>query len=989
MEDPWVGISESIPKIIASINFTNIENWRKIIADYNRFPGTEGYYAATNFIFKKFREFVPNARLQPFEVVVPINHGANITIGEKTLKLYPMLPNWVAVSTTLGETGEIVYAGKGDLVELNNKKINGSIVVMDFNCKYNWLRVAALGAKAIIFLEPNDTSYSECAMKYVSLPVKILRFYICGNDAMQLKEILNTGVKVKGHIVSSQVWEKRTVYNILGIIEGKDTDKKNEIVAFWTYYDSFSVVPDFAFDKDSAGNPAAWLEIARYFSLNRPRRSMMFVAFSGHYQNLRGMAHFLEEYAFGNSTYGSQFAKNIKIAWGMDLSTETAAAIVTRGSRSPEGSNLYDLFPTFSYPLYRENIYKGNWELLFQKGDAINWNEGWAFKTGNVRLGKSSLLVMMNEIMKDKVGRDPPYLIGDGIDGINEYGDGFKTALVPLCITRLETSMFTVATGIVSFTLQSALTRREKWNIPLIKDTFNLTNLKPNVEFMTCILSIYANEVGISIYTGEKEVGSIFARSSFSDKLFNERFEDRYGMGFPKIIGRVTIWDDFVGNYVPVGNALVVIAGEGGGAFSDPVIVLTDNRGRFEALGFRGSTKAFEIWYTHTISAFVVNSTTGDIIYASDTGLYGQGAGPLFTGRVVLDQPVKITNQVVFRCSSLVFFDLIYPYRMENIPVKYSVNDAITHVSLLHYGIPTEYMKRVHWDLYFANILYREYTKPICLPFPIFVPPDTPVEIVSYVKATPAGIINNGGKGYVLKHGESKIIFTPVAISSDMSDLCSNRLNILNSKGIYSAERNIEAACNTLKDYNELIKNAFSNYRYDEFIFYSYRASYNALRSYESITAMFFDTAETALILLLLLLPAIYILERIVFQTQSFTKRLVILTSLSIIFTTLLYYIHPGFAITSNPYIMLLGILAIILFIPALLLLQSRLTHELKKERERLIGMHETTVDRLSALVISISYGINNMRKRAFRTALTLTSLIIFVSSLVLLTTVH
>ncbi|MGQ9597269.1 MAG: FtsX-like permease family protein [Thermoproteota archaeon] len=981
-EEGWKArmMEETIPRIVSSINFANIAGWREIIANYSRFVGTDGYYGATEFIFNKLREFAPEAYLENFTVVVPVNRGANISVGGKVLRLYPLLPNWAAPCTTLGESGKLVYVGRGEAEELDGKEIKGSIVVMDFNSGYNWLTVAALGAKAIIFLEPNDTTYSESMMKYVDSPVKILRFYIRGDDARQLVEECNRGIE--GKVVSSQVWEEREAYNIIGFIEGK---RRDEIVAFFTYYDSFSVVPDLAYDKDAAGNPAAWLEIARYFSLNRPERSLLFVAFSGHYQYLRGVAAFLNN-VFKNLTYARQFAERIKIALAIDLSTESPAALVTYGIHMDLTLPI-EIFPVNSRPLYKAGVFRGSDKLLFRGGREIKYNESWAVRTGNVKLGDESLLVLMSEAMRGKVSRDPPYLIGDGLDRVDEYGGGYKTVLRPMATSRLETAMFMTATGRVSLTLLSALTKREKWNTPLTTDVFNLENLKPNVEFITCALHVYANEVGINIY--REEESKIFEKSITFETVFETGFEEAYGMGFPKIVGHVMVWDESIGNYKPMGNALVII----GTWSSDPIIVKADEKGDFEVAGIRGyGGQQYETFYGGTSrgyfgSAFVINETSGDIVYASDSGPYGHGAGPLFFENFQVEKLVKTINLVVFKCGSLVLFEPIDPIRLKlTDELSFSVNDALTHVNELHFGLPMRYLIRVYTLSRYCPFLERQI--PPCYPLPVFVPVDTLIEVVAYARAKPVGIVSNGGKGYVLKPGESEYIFAPEAFSSDLFEITSERLKRLEDRYVFSGGRRVEDENSAIGMYVNLMEEGFKHSRYSEYMLYAYKTLYRGLKSYESGKEMYFDTAGTAVILLLLLLPFAFFLERLFFQASGF-KRMLILIGMIVIFTCTIYSLHPGFEIVSGFYIMLLGVLAILLFIPALIMLQSQLSHELRVEREKRMGVHETPIDRLSAVVLSLSYGINSMRKRGFRIALTLTSVIIFIFSLVLLTTAY
>src|SRR5207237_5261698 len=83
-------------------------------------------------------------------------------------------------------------------------------------------------------------------------------------------------------------WLTRTCRNITGWIPGTDPALKDQIIAVQAYYDSTSVVPALAPGADTSCGMAAMLELIRLFSdpANRPKRTMMFVATSGHFQAL-------------------------------------------------------------------------------------------------------------------------------------------------------------------------------------------------------------------------------------------------------------------------------------------------------------------------------------------------------------------------------------------------------------------------------------------------------------------------------------------------------------------------------------------------------------------------------------------------------------------------------------------------------------------------------------------------------------------------------
>jgi len=238
----------------------------------------------------------------------------------------------------------------GEFIEANESSIfipQGSIVLLDFNCNTKWINAAMLGASAVVFIEPEDTIRGEAEAKFLTIPAAIPRFWISRKDADYLfKEYLSIkhtvkegdtlesiasqysvlpenvkryeynkdaiarslpagsivyipdfGAKsnVKVQLTGMMTWERRLGQNITGVLPGTDPDLKNELVVIQAYFDSMSIVPANAPGADPTCGIAAMLELARVLSMeeNRPGRSVMFLATSGHFQGLAGMRAFM------------------------------------------------------------------------------------------------------------------------------------------------------------------------------------------------------------------------------------------------------------------------------------------------------------------------------------------------------------------------------------------------------------------------------------------------------------------------------------------------------------------------------------------------------------------------------------------------------------------------------------------------------------------------------------------------------------------------
>ena len=186
----------------------------------SRFIGTEGYYKATEYIAKKFEEYGLNVTLMDYNVTVPVSYGANLTVTSGpdkglVIPLYPLMPNNVHPCMTPpgGITGPLVYAGDGSLDNVKGKDIKGSIILMKFNSRDLWLTYASLGAKAVIFLEPDYTMPDQVATKRVNVPLNFPRLMVKKEDSPKLLELARKGAKIR--LVSDMRFEIVKAYNIL------------------------------------------------------------------------------------------------------------------------------------------------------------------------------------------------------------------------------------------------------------------------------------------------------------------------------------------------------------------------------------------------------------------------------------------------------------------------------------------------------------------------------------------------------------------------------------------------------------------------------------------------------------------------------------------------------------------------------------------------------------------------------------------------------
>ena len=131
-----------------------------------------------------------NVTTEEYPVSVPMDKGASLKVlgtGE-TMRLYGLWPN-LARTPSLprdGLRGKLIYGRGGDFADFNGRDVKGRVVLMDFNTKNNWLNPCMLGAKAIVFVEPDSTVYLEAEDKFLTVPLSVPRFWLGKEDARHL-----------------------------------------------------------------------------------------------------------------------------------------------------------------------------------------------------------------------------------------------------------------------------------------------------------------------------------------------------------------------------------------------------------------------------------------------------------------------------------------------------------------------------------------------------------------------------------------------------------------------------------------------------------------------------------------------------------------------------------------------------------------------------------------------------------------------------------
>ena len=293
----------------------------------SRVAGYPGCEVAADWIEEQFREIgLERVRREGFEVVVPVDRGGTLEVEGETFAVWAVWPNLARTSTLPGDglRAPLIYGGSGDFGEFNGREVDGRIALMEFGSDAKWLNAASLGAKAVVFIEPEATSWTQAGQKFVDVPLDVPRFWVDRQSGEGLRRRVEDG-EVQARLRGRMDWEKRPAWNILGWIPGSDPELVGEIVVLEAYYDGISVVPALAPSAETSCSLAALLELGRFLKMHPPQRTVLLLASSAHFQARQGIVDFLDRHARRHGYYVARMEDPIDIALfiNLDLSSKT------------------------------------------------------------------------------------------------------------------------------------------------------------------------------------------------------------------------------------------------------------------------------------------------------------------------------------------------------------------------------------------------------------------------------------------------------------------------------------------------------------------------------------------------------------------------------------------------------------------------------------------------------------------------------------------
>jgi len=929
----------------------------------SRVTGYPGYYAAKEYIKTEFGkngeryEFGFELDVQEYNVTVPLEFETRLAITSpsnlmRDVKAYTLWPNDVQTSPTPpeGVTGRLIYVGEGNLEDFDGYEVEGSIVLMDFNTKDNWLNAARLGAKAVVFIEPEDTIYLQCMSKFLTTPVHFPRLYVSREDG----EILKRANEV--HIVSRMFYRTIKAENIIAKFNGSDSRLVNDVIVISAHFDAWSPVPNQSYAAHEAIAPSVLLELARFFSEHPPSRSVWLVALSGHWEALAGAREFVEKYYFRPEVLsGDQRLWVMLSLWGIDS----------------EGDGL-------------QFLVSGHYNFYGAKPSDDTLNLRYAEISNIIErfLEEPELVSPFRQVMQEEYGQQLlPWNFTEGTVHHNTYASTtlwYGTEAYPY---MLDSEPATIS-GCIGLSLSTRNTYRQYRGTPK-DDTGKIEFGKIRPQFMV---------IAYVAYRLSTEENWQIKWPDVAPTRIDMINPQRSWPGFITLKGKVVTFNVSSGWYDPMPGALVEVS-IGLSLPFQRVITMADEKAEYVVHGIApaatGGTAVetmltatgmlFE-WFTY---GWIIDEVDGAIEYALDLGIHGIGqTSPI---AAPLRHPEEVTTTIT-RVVPVTLYDAIDPRTIRPLRIldpRFSGywQQEWTRAGFFYFGtgavgVIDFYSKSMFLEGFGA---YFNGWDPVAL---VFVPPRTRFVIgMGAVGAQwPTIVLTNSteespeGEG-LMTDKPLTVTFAAYKAAVDLLRISKSRYSMMSSRfaGSASTEKKIQMAESHLAE----VRDAISRKAWSEAYAEALTAWALAFRAYATeVMPLINDASTSALVIFALTILSAFFWERLLIHTEE-RARIFSMIGAGGVLLAVFSLIHPAITLMSNIFMGLLGALIFIVFIVAVLLL-TRLGEQVRKTFElQILGIHRSESSWVDVVSTSVSVGLENMRKRRFRTALTLTTIIV------------
>ncbi|MBD3174827.1 MAG: FtsX-like permease family protein, partial [Armatimonadia bacterium] len=966
----------------------------------SRVAGYPGAEKAEDYVRTRLAEIgFPELLEQELALVSPVDKGFKLTLDNgDEIRLHAVWPNLVATGTALpGDVaGPLVYGGDGEFADFGGLPMDGAIVLMDFNCGTRWLNAAMLGAQAVIFVQPDETTRQDALEKYSRVPIEFPRYYLAGEDADTL---VSRAIDAKPGSMTCEItgrmdWEEVTVRTLIAEIPGTDAELRQEAIVLQAYYDSMSVVPALAPGAEQACGIAAFLQIAEHYVDNPPARSVILVASPGHFMGLSGMRHLADIFGPKGRRPGEQedfYHRGVndlqklidRLDEAMADTRERAERLsALAASERDEDEQRYELQLTPRGEIHweaelarmaaqRERMLQ-DLELMgiFRAQERIPLTVSLDLTSRSRQFGltfaghyfdDSTVIRFLSPLGKKFSNIAEEIAAEDGwdferlwFDGTNPKQDRNWWDYFPGRIA-FESEMILRA-GRPAVTFATGNDGRLLFDTPMDQARY--------VDYESVAFQAASIEKALRRFLDDPTLDqTAFKRT--------KRLKLPYNM-YP-LIGRTL---EFVRRasflpQTPVPGALVVVRGASKtlmGVRTD-AYAFADGDGDFRIIGHQNGAN---------VDAYYLDPESGRIRYAPDLGSEGERK---FT-RAIWQRGRQDRPLIIFPCESIALYDLVdqrYLETLEQVFVYNAKTDAEPH----SFGYELPVFNPPAGETGLA-------VEPCAV---LFAEKDIPIKATLGMGLLGARmlLLNSSeeqptGTGF-MPGEQDRIPFTVFQAARDMHLLDEKRINDFVTKGVKNPQvESLHAEAGARLD--EVPKH-LENREYDEAVALARAAWAYESSAYPDVQKTSRDVVYGVVFYLALLLSFTYFAERLAVAATTVAGRVAWSVGIFLAAFIMLRYFHPAFDLAVNPFIILLAFVVLALALLVISIVVGKFNEQLEQLKQELGGIHKADVGRMSAAAMAFSLGVANMRRRGVRTALTCTTLVLVTFTVLSFTSVR
>jgi len=994
----------------------------------DRRTGTPGNSAAAAYIRERFSAAKPE-QLESLRFTVPvIEHlGSRLITEGREISLQPILYNAITPESLPPEglQAQLVYVGRGDLADFNDKQVEGAIVVMEFDSGRNWLNAASLGASALIYLNRGPTPKGRFAGKEELSPVQFPCFWIEEESLRLLRDTpitdpaALTGIEVR--LESSMRWVRATAENILALFPGTNPDRASELLIVEAFYDAGSFIPGRAPGADEALSIAGLLALADELSANPPQRPFLLIATSGHAQGLAGIREIIwaasarskdlramekqlkddagkhEEFVQLLEKYQQGFFDDVDslmlqhaINHTLKLQVDSLSAELMRLRMHQEKNSSSALIQSLTRQ--RFILRQLGWKTSFNE---LTTDEKQLLTPLAIRSIAEHRAVLQEIKSQQAILKDTKQirsLIGDYDPravvslhlsshgaGLGAFHQGFLYPLRPT-INR------TAAYRDIEQALQdsAALLPAES---PAFVSTLRPNRLQPWQDLLPDRpalggeVSSLAGLPGLTLAT-TSDIRQYWSTPFDTPERVNWDYAAKQwqlarhlitALDRSETLERGSIRNGFS---TVEGKAGLLLHGE---LFADhpapnTIIlafqglsryhVMTDRQGRFLLKGVADKKHVLD---KIILEGYRFSENDGRVVWAIDKKLTGKNSY-----RVKMDRNAMKTDLVMFPCGQTTIFNLLEP-RSFRYMTKLELIDGRREAPPVRY--------------WYSRIDTRTSTLAS-----IFLEPETRLKLtLSDSILQKKMILTNGDAEYPLGQGYDistypSLYHTTYRTARDMWSLLRPRISNLEEHGIRDSR--IQTMQQKGEQSLQLATQALADRRYDIFSEESSKSWALASRVYHHVESTQKDVLFGVLFYIALFVPFAFCLERLFFGFVSIYKRIAGFTGILLLLILIIAQVHPAFELAYSPTVVVLAFFIIGLSFLVTMIIILRFEDEMILLQRRTTHKRPAEISNWKAFTAAFFLGVSNLRRRRLRTVLTCLTLIILTFTIMSFTTV-